>query len=231
MNLMIIDTETANGLDCPLPYDIGYAIVNDDTGEILIERSFVVAEIFLDKELMTSAYYAEKIPNYWEDIKNGKRIMKRVKNIRSIIAADLKNYGVRAVGAYNMGFDKRAVRNDIRFITASYLRWFFPSYIEYFDIWNMACSSILRTSEYINFCLDNELITAKGNILTSAEAVYKFLTGDASFTESHTGLEDVRIETAIYFAVKKSGMEFDKSVSGAPWYKVKKFYKEMKGDE
>lgn len=230
MNIIIIDTETANGLDCPLPYDIGYAVVNTETEEILVERSFVVAEIFLDKELMASAYYAEKVPQYWDDIKSGKRTMKRVKNIRSIIAADLKNYGVRAVGAYNMGFDKRAVRNDIRFITASYFRWFFPSYIEYFDIWNMACSSILRTSEYINFCLDNGLITAKGNILTSAEAVFKFLTNDAGFTESHTGLEDVRIETEIYFAVKRSGMEFDDKVTGAPWYKVKKFYNEMKGE-
>ena len=228
MNIMIIDTETANGLDCPLPYDIGYAIVNDETGETLIERSFVVAEIFLDKELMTSAYYAEKVPQYWEDIKAGKREMKRVRNIRRIISDDMTEFEVRAVGAYNMGFDRRAVKNDIRFITASYFRWFFPYNVEYFDIWNMACTSILRTPEYIEFCLDNDLITAKGNILTSAEAVYKFLIGDASFTESHTGLEDVKIETAIYFAVKKSGMTFDNSVKGAPWMKVKSYYKSYK---
>ena len=66
---LIIDTETANDIDQPLPYDIGYAIC-DRQGNIYLARSFVVAEIFLDyQDLMQSAYYAEKIPQYWEDIK------------------------------------------------------------------------------------------------------------------------------------------------------------------
>lgn len=70
---LVIDTETCNSVDEPLPYDVGYAIC-DRNGNIALERSFVVAETFLDmKDVMKSAYYAEKIPKYWEDIKNGKR--------------------------------------------------------------------------------------------------------------------------------------------------------------
>ena len=49
MNVLVIDTETANSVEQPLPYDVGYAIVDTETGEILTEKSFVVAEIFLDK--------------------------------------------------------------------------------------------------------------------------------------------------------------------------------------
>ena len=70
---MVLDTETANSVEQPLPYDIGYAIC-DRQGNVEIARSFVVAEMFLDnKDLMQSAYFAEKIPQYWEDIKSGKR--------------------------------------------------------------------------------------------------------------------------------------------------------------
>ena len=227
MNILIVDTETANGLEAPMPYDLGYCII-DENFNVLVERSFVISEIFFDHEMMASAFYAEKMPQYWQDIKDKKRKIVRACTARRIVWEDMKKYNVKEVGAYNMSFDRRAIKNDIRFITGSSLRWFFPYDTKYFDIWNMACTSILRTPEYIEFCLDNDLITAKGNILTSAEAVYKFLIGDASFTESHTGLEDVRIETAIYFAVKKSGMTFDNSVKGAPWMKVRSYYKSYK---
>lgn len=225
MNRIIIDTETANGLEQPLPYDLGYIIFDDETGEVLVERSFVIYEIFSDKELMAGAYYAEKIPQYWDDIKIGNRRLMRICNIRRIICRDLRKHNVKLIGAYNMGFDRRAVKNDIRFITASYLRWFFPYDMEYFDIWTMACTSILQTEDYIQFALTNGLVSAKGNILTSAEAVYKYLRQDINFTESHTGLEDVRIEKDIYFAVKRSGMDYKDNISPNCWMKVKKYYR------
>ena len=114
MNVLVIDTETANSVEQPLPYDVGYAIVDTETGEILTEKSFVVAEIFLDKELMKDAYFAEKIPMYWDDLKAGKRIMKSIFNIRKTIKSDMNHYNVSKVGAYNMGFDNRATRNKYR---------------------------------------------------------------------------------------------------------------------
>ena len=64
---IVIDTETANTLDDPFTYDIGFAVV-DIEGNVYEKYSFVVADIFLDKELMKSAYFADKIPQYWEDI-------------------------------------------------------------------------------------------------------------------------------------------------------------------
>ena len=117
MNVLVIDTETANSVEQPMPYDVGYAIVNIKTGKILVERSFIVAEIFLDKELMSGAYFAEKIPQYWEDFKKGTRIMKSITNIRKAIRQDMKEFKVTKVGAYNMGFDNRATKNDIRYIS------------------------------------------------------------------------------------------------------------------
>lgn len=69
---IVLDTETTNSLDDPLTYDIGFAVI-DEKGKVYESYSFVIAEIFLDKELMKSAYFANKIPQYWQDIKDGKR--------------------------------------------------------------------------------------------------------------------------------------------------------------
>ena len=61
---LVIDTETCDSVEQPLPYDIVYAIC-DRKGTIYLKRSFIVAETFLDmKDVMQSAYYAEKIPRY-----------------------------------------------------------------------------------------------------------------------------------------------------------------------
>lgn len=69
---LIIDTETTNNIVQPLPYDIGYAIC-DRKGNIELTRSFMVAEMFLDnKDLLQTAYYSEKLSQYWEDLKQGK---------------------------------------------------------------------------------------------------------------------------------------------------------------
>lgn len=227
MNILVVDTETANMVAQPIPYDFGYAIVNLETKQILLRRSFVVAEIFLDKEMMSSAYYAKKCPKYWEDIKSGKRELKRVLSIRKQILADMRDFQVKDVYAYNMGFDKRSANNGIRYITGSSVRWFFPYGTEFHCIWNMACTSILRSKWYIRYAEEHNLISEKGNLLTSAEACYKYITKNEDFAEDHTGLEDVMIETEILFKILKSRMKYDDSVKAGCWRVPQKRRKEI----
>ncbi len=229
MNVLVIDTETANSVEQPLPYDVGYAIVNTETGEIYTEKSFVVAEIFFDDELMKGAYFADKIPQYWEDIKAKKRIVKSICNIRREIKKDMQTYSVSKVGAYNMGFDNRATKNDVRFISGSMVRWFFPFGTEFFCIWNMACTSILNTADYVRFALDNGFVSEHNNIQTSAENAYRFLKNDVDFSESHTGLEDVKIEIEIMLAVLRSNMEYSDRIYSACWQTVQRKRKEVCG--
>lgn len=72
---LTIDTETANSLEDPIVYDIGGAI-HDKQGNVYETFSFVIYETFvLCADLMKTAYYAEKIPMYEEQLKNGKRRM------------------------------------------------------------------------------------------------------------------------------------------------------------
>lgn len=223
MNVLIIDTETANTIEQPLPYDIGYQIVNIPTGEVLCRKSFIVAEIFLDKELMKEAYFADKIPQYWDEYKAGKRTMKGIFNIRRELWKDMKNHNVSKVGAYNMGFDNRATRNNVRFITGSLLRWFFPYGTEFFDIWHMACTSMLLTPHYLRFCEENGFISKAGNYSTSAETVYRYLIKNPTFEESHTGLEDVEIETEIFLHILENFVDYDDSIKANCWRKVQTY--------
>lgn len=220
MNVMIIDTETANDVSCPLPYDVGYQIVDTETGEVLTEKSFVVAEIFFDKELMAQAYFADKIPQYFKEIKEGKRKVTGIFNVRRLVVDDMKRFDVHRVGAYNMNFDKRATNNDVRYISGSFWRWFFPYGTEFFCIWNMACTSILDTKEFADFAVKNGFVSEVGNIRTSAEIAYRYLTDTTDFEEAHTGLEDVKIEREILFAVLRSGMEYKDKPYSACWRKV-----------
>lgn len=224
---LIIDTETANSIEQPLPYDIGYAVC-DRFGHIVLERSFVVAEIFLDhKEMMKSAYFAEKIPYYWEDIKNGTREIKSIFNIRKQIKEDMKKYRIKKVGAYNMAFDKRALNNVIRYCSKSLIRWFFPFGTEFFCIWSMACQVLLNSTSYIKFALQNGLESEAGNIQTSAEACYKFLTNSVDFTEEHTGLEDVRIEIDIMAKCFSTHKKMDKNINTSCWRLPQRKRKEL----
>ena len=206
---------------------MGYSIIDPETFEPFVKRSFVVQETFMDKDLMNSAYYAKKIPQYWDDLKSGKRIMKRITTIKHIVAEDFKKYNVTMVGAYNMNFDKRACNNGIRYNTYSFYRWFFPYGIEFFDIWHGACSSFLRSKHFIKWALKNGFVSEASNIQTSAEVAYKYITKNLNFVESHTGLEDVEIETEIFKKIYKCKMKFDFSVIGAPWKIVKEYREEF----
>lgn len=206
--LIGLDTETCNGimmdddkldLTQSLVYDLGWA-VTDKRGKIYKTRSFVIAEIFLGmKDVMKSAYYADKIPKYWEDIKNGKRILTTFWKVRKTLMEDIQEYNVKNVFAHNASFDVRALNNTIRYITKSKFRWFFPWEIEIWDTLKMARQTIGKQKMYKEFCLRNNYMTKhkKPQVRLTAEILYRYITGNNDFIESHTGLEDVLIETKI----------------------------------
>lgn len=220
--LIGIDTETCNGLmdadgkldlSQSLVYDIGWQ-VTDKKGKPFKKRSFVVAEIFLDKELMKGAYYAEKIPQYWEDIKQGKRVLKTFMNIRKIFLSDRKKYNVKNVFAHNAYFDYKALNNTIRLLTGSKYRYFMPYCVEWWDTLKMARDIFSKNENYSLYCQTNGFLTSHKhpqNRLT-AEILWKYLSKDPDFEESHTGLEDVEIETEIMAYCLKTKKNVNKAL-------------------
>ena len=225
---LVIDTETCNTVEQPLPYDIGFAIC-DRMGNIAEERSYVVAETFLDmKDTMKSAYFAEKIPQYWEDIKNGTREIKSIYKIRKQVAEDMKTYGVKKVGAYNMGFDKRALNNVMRYTTKSFCRWFFPFGTEFFCIWHLATQTLLQQKTFFKMAEKNGWFSEKGNLLTNAEVTYNYIKKMSDFKEEHKGLEDVRIEIEIMAHCFRQHKKMNTNINTSCWRLVQKAYKEYK---
>ena len=219
---MVVDTETCNTIEQPLPYDIGYVIC-DRQGKIYAAHSYIVAETFLDMtDVMNSAYYAEKIPSYWEDIKSGKRIIRTMWNIRKQMYDDIKKFKVKKIGAYNMGFDKRALNNLIRYVSKSWARWWFPFGVEFFCIWNMACDVLLNSNTFRRFAEKNGYISEAGNYQTSAEIAYRYITDKNDFIESHTGLEDVLIEVDIMTKCFRKHKKMETKINGLCWRRVQR---------
>lgn len=214
---LVVDVETANSLEDALPYDIGFCVI-DRQGVIYEEYSYVVSEIFLGfRELMETAYYAEKLPNYWEDIKNKKREVASVWVIRRLVHELIKKYDIAEVAAYNMNFDLTALNNLVRFISGSACRWFFPYGIEFQCIWHMATQTLCNTKGYITKAMSMGWQSEKGNIQTSAEVVYRFLTNNTDFEEEHTGLEDVKIEVEILQACRRKKKKMNKGINRQCW--------------
>lgn len=210
-----IDTETSNALidedgkldlSQSLVYDVGWMILDKKCNEIK-KRSYVVAEIFLDKQLMDTAYFKDKIPMYWEEIKQGKRTLAPFLKIRKQFLKDRKNYNVRIAFAHNAYFDYKSLNNTLRYLTGSKYRFFFPRSIKLWDTLKMSRDVFRNDEMYSNFCIENNFMTkhkTPRNQFT-AEVIYRFLTGNINFEESHTGLEDVEIETKIFKHCLKSG--------------------------
>lgn len=194
---IVLDTETTNSLDDPLTYDIGFAVI-DEKGKVYESYSFVIADIFLDKELMKSAYFADKIPQYWQDIKDGKRKLAKLLTVKKILTKVMKDNHINIVIAHNARFDYRSLATTQRFLTSSKYRYFLPYGTQVYCTLKMARQALKNNVEYDNFCWNNHYITKRGCKRYTAEIIYRFLTGDNDFIESHTGLEDVLIEKEIF---------------------------------
>ena len=219
--MIVLDTETAP-LDKDFQevnpfnmfaYDLGYAVV-DKYGNVYETRSFVIGDIFLDeKECMKSAYYNKKVPQYWEDIKAGKRILTSFYNAHKQFVKDIENYGVSEIYAHNMRFDYGSLQNTQRWVTKSKYRYFFPKEVEIMDTLKLSRQLIATMPTYKKYCEENGYLTKQNKPRLTAEIIYRFISGNEDFVESHTGLEDVMIEKEILaYCYKKH-----KKMNGKLW--------------
>ena len=212
---MVLDTET-----CPidrkvegvtpenmLVYDIGYCIV-DKKGNVYKTGSFIVSEIFFGEhyEKMQSSYYANKIPNYFQEIATGSRVVKTWKQISYIIRQVLQEYNITTVVAHNARFDFGVLGT-----TKKYLQEYsMLPYIEWWDTLKMARSVLGKMPTYKRFCEKNGYLTKNGSLRYTAEIIYQYITQDKDFKENHTGLEDTLIEKEILAYCIKQHKKMDK---------------------
>lgn len=223
---LVVDIETANIIEDAIAYDIGFA-VTDKKGKIYETYSYMVSEMFFDnKDLLDTAYYSEKLPQYWEDYKNGKREIASILTIRNKIRQLIKTYKIRDVFAYNAFFDSVGLNKTIRYLTKSKIRYFFPRGIKFHCIWHMACQTIFQQKTFPKVAILNDWISESGNVKTSAEIAHRYITKDNSFEESHTGLEDVLIETQIMAKCYAQHKKMKTNINRGCWRIPQKAFKE-----
>lgn len=214
---LVLDVETANSTDDALVYDIGFAVV-DREGKIYEKASYVNSDIFYgEKELMTSAYYAHKLPQYFTEIAEGTRVVATLYEIRKHIIKLFDIYNIRAVCAYNAGFDYKALNTTQRWQTKSKYRYFLPYGVEVWDIWNMACQVLCTMASYRKFCLEHNYFSKNGNMITNAEIVYQFIAKDNDFREEHMSLADVEIEVQIMATCYRKHKKMNRNINKACW--------------
>lgn len=195
--ILVFDTETANSLDDPLVYDIGWAIV-DKYGKVYETKSFINEDIFINEyELMKTAYYFDKRPIYWKRIMNGETQRKTWYEIRKEFLASIEKWGIKEVVAHNARFDYRSTATTQRWLTKSKYRYFIPKGIEIWDTLKMARDVIGTMPTYKKYCEENGYICKNGQLKMTAEILYRFIKKDETFEEEHTGLSDVLIEKDI----------------------------------
>ena len=73
----------------------------------------------------------------------------------------------------------------------------------------MAREFFKDNEKYFQFCFDNGYLTQYGKPRYTAEVIYQYLVNDTNFTESHTGLEDVKIERKIFEFLIANAPEID----------------------
>lgn len=198
---LVLDVETI-GTDEKYIYDIGYVIA-DREGNIYEERSYIIREIFFNTALMDKAYYRDKIPEYFDDIAIGKRIVIPFAEMRTEFLDLMEKYRVKVVSAYNLTFDMSALtattkllEQGEKFLTKK------QKEVELLCLWSFACE-VLYTPKFQKIAREKGWTTQKGNIQTSAEIGYRFITGQYDFKEEHKGIEDVHIEIKIMVACYK----------------------------
>ena len=201
MKVLVFDTETTS-LDKPFCYNIGYSILDTDDGEIVLERDYVVEQIWHNLPLFQSAYYADKRPLYVSAMKARRAIMDKFGYICRQISRDIKAYGIESAYAYNSNFDERVFEFNCDWFKCNNPFESTPIY----DIRGYA-HSFLCGDDYIKFCEENKLFTESGNYSTTAESLYRYLIGDPSYEEEHTALADSEIEAEILFRALCEGAE------------------------
>ena len=187
---LTVDTETANGLDDALVYDLGYAI-HDKYGNVYEANSLVIADIYCgERKMMKTAYYANKLPKYEVALKSGERKMVSLLTARKMIHDVCEKYNVKAIIAH-------ALNRTLRYITKSKYRYFFPYGVEIYDSQKMAETTICKQKTYVRFCEENGYNRKNGKPRATAEILYRYISGEEDFVEEHQGLDDVLIEIAI----------------------------------
>ena len=192
MYSMVFDTETTDLNKC-FCYDVGYVIFNNDDFHIVERKHFVIEQIWHNLPLFSTAYYAEKRPQYITLMRQRKATMSKWGYVMREMSRDIKKYDITDAYAFNSDFDEKVFNfNCDWFKTNNPL-----DTVAIHDIWGYSSEFITNTEDYKNYCEEYSRFTDSGNYHGNAETVYQFITSNPDFVEKHMGVFDSDIEAEI----------------------------------
>lgn len=193
MNVVIFDTETI-GVEKCFCYNLGYRIIDLNANVVLCEKDFVIKQIWENKMLFETAYYATKKPMYVSALRGRNAKIKNYGFAMREMIRDIERFNVEKAFAYNSNFDTKVFDFNCDWYKCSNAL----DYVEVFDIWGFTSELIAsgHANDYIEFCVKNDLISEANNIKNNADSWGKFLYG-LDFEEKHTALADCQVESDI----------------------------------
>lgn len=230
---LVVDTEGVDAFnhndgkahgESALFYDFG-AIVADREGRVYERFSFANSDVITNKKLMSSAYYADKLPQYFAGIGTEWQLADTL-TIWETVQQVCKEYGIRDVWAFNARYDQQSTNFTIAQKSNGFRRYFLPYKTGWRDIWDYSGSTICNTKKYVKWCYEHDFITESGNPRTNADTVGKYILQDLDFNEQHTALSDCEIELKILLAAFKRNKKARHS-KGQGWRDAAKIAKEL----
>jgi len=229
---LVVDVESTGLGAKAFVFDFGYVISNR-RGKIFCERNFLVTEVLTNPRIMLGALYNRN----WRAMMGGKIFshyipalnadvlhLTKWRDVLEILRDDIMTYGVDVFSAYNLPFDMGAMNKTHRMIAEKNLDF---SRLELLCLWEFSCITVCRSRLYHDVARQlgeaAGWITAAGNVRTTAEKTYAFLSGEYDFIESHTALHDAQIETEILHRLlaKKTPIPYG-VVDHMPWMKAQR---------
>lgn len=208
MNFLVLDGETCNTpmIDGQLDvkngqvYDLGGAVI-DEYGDEKERFSVVNEDVFFRMpEQMDEAFYSDKMPQYVADMRMGNHKIVDTWGMYKTVKELCKKHNVQAVVAHNAKFDIQTLNATMRYQTKSRKRYFLPYGMKVIDSLALSKKVFGNDPQYIAFCKENGYMTnhATPRPRFTAEVLWRYISNNNEFVESHTGLRDVEIEKEIF---------------------------------
>lgn len=219
-NFAVFDTETI-GISPKLVYDFGVIICNR-RGVELARMSYAVREVITNPDLMLGAYYSKKtFTHYIPSLADGSLKLARFADIRREFNDLIERYNVQTVCAYNIAFDRNALKETMQH--CGMIGKFLDHKISFVDLWLSSCVALVNTNKFRKWCAANDFVSDAGNVRTSAECVYAYLTQNPTFKESHTAIEDCEIEAYILARIIQRKQKIQRNkIHAMPWQLVQR---------
>lgn len=190
---MVLDTETCT--DARVPYDVAWIVV-DRRGNVVDRFNGLTGEVFNNptmRYILRNDSFAKRKASFYLDHRPAYAQIMPFEQIMNHTRVAISYYNATMV-AYNANFDKNVLNNYAQVL---FDHKFFEDNTPIWDLWTMALNIICDSKNYVQWCKNCNFITDKGNLKSSAESVYSYLTGNIDFEEEHTALADCEIEAQI----------------------------------